>query len=132
MPMSQKILRVYQRECYSHFLFLLLIIFFIFSFYLFPLPYSLPLFHHSGAPSPSPSNNPMIKCCLMTDPPFTQSTVFQQSYTYIHQLSATNHSSVHLCELKSTGEKVAVKIVDLNRIPEYESHLSFHLLHFVL
>ena len=58
-----------------------------------------------------------------------QSAVFKLTYNYIRQLSATSHSSVHLCQINLTGEEVAVKIVDLNKIPEYELRSSSPLLY---
>ena len=57
-----------------------------------------------------------------TQSPLLQSAIFQSLYTYIDEISTTPHSHVRLCKMKDSGKKVAVKIVDLKKIPEYAFH----------
>ena len=69
---------------------------------------------------------------LATQSLLNQSATFKHAYTYIRTLSVTHHSQVVLCRMNHTNEMVAVKIVHLNTLPEFELRLLSLLLRFLL
>ena len=62
-----------------------------------------------------------------------QSQSFQLLYTFLDNLFETGHSRILKCRSNSTGELVAIKIVNLRKIPEFTfsvTHLHSLPFHF--
>ena len=72
--------------------------------------------NQSSLPKPPPLNSSLNS--------LTQSRNFQLLYTFLGTLSETAHSQILKCRSNSNNELVAIKRVNLKKIPEFPFHIT--------